>query len=788
MTKRTGKAQRVILLAILALSVLAVSGGCAYYNTFYNIKKEFKAAEKQTERALLGQQAAAQGTTQPGQQGQVGGGGIPAQQYQAILESCSKLLEFYPKSRWIDDALMIMGICYYRTEEYARAERKFTELLAIFPNSKHAQMAIVWKARSLVSQGSYDLAEELLIASESKLKTPDAKAAAGRALANIYDKRERPVDAITYLEGIRSIGYDRDDKASDYLTLGRSYLALDRKDDAKQSLDQCLRTTRSPNEAFTARKLLARMAAEEGNYQLARAYLHPLQTDRRFLDRVGDTQIELANVEAVAGDPQVAVQMLEYYCASAPQGEAKARAYMLQGFVARDKLRQLEIAKAKFDSVGTMGGSRELSDSSRALASQLQRGLSALERIPVLEDSLSTLNNEQIEETHRTDTQIAASVDSVESDTTASEVDTTDEKMIAVETETTSEEKDSSVTDVAPDSMISEIIPLDTLDLQAAPDSMSLSATVPPKPKSPAEMMADSIMRVMAEADSLRMARAGQVLEDSTVIEELPDTTQIAVALPDSVTAPAAPRGPTPEEIRASRLANLTKNLINAHLEAASFYDEVLGEPDSSLYHIKAASEVPDSSAEHWRAVVQFGLALKDRDEESAESHALLESVVNSEQAPRDLRNAARDILGLPRLAEEKSPQQVELSQAETMLLNGEPIDAVLEKYMDVAAMDSHSFAGSQALQAIAYIQEYTLADYSSALTTHSAIIQLFPDSEYVSISRAKISEPDSDSVFLLSPEQLEGTFQPALELLTTDADSSGWPPEESSLMGRRFR
>jgi len=301
MTTRINKLNFILLVGCAAAFLLIV-GGCSYYNTFYNIKKEFRAAEKQTARTEV-----VQPIGEPARPGQPPTGSIPVQQYQGILQSCAKLLEYYPKSRWIDDALMIMGISYYRTEEYARAERKFTELLTIFPTSKHVEMSIVWRARALLAQEKFDEAEAVLTAAENRLASPEAKAAAGRTLAGIYDKRNQPDEAVKHLEQIQNISYDRDDKASDYLTLGRSYLLLERKDDAREALLRCLGSTRKPNEAFDSRQLLAEMAANDGDYVGARMILRPLESDRRFLDRIGDVQVELARVEAVAGNPMVCI-------------------------------------------------------------------------------------------------------------------------------------------------------------------------------------------------------------------------------------------------------------------------------------------------------------------------------------------------------------------------------------------------------------------------------------------------------------------------------------------------
>lgn len=774
-----------------AAAILLFIGGCSYYNTFYNIKKEFRAAEKQTARTEV-----AQPIGEPTRPGQPPTGSIPVQQYQGILQSCAKLLEYYPKSRWIDDALMIMGISYYRTEEFARAERKFTELLTIFPNSKHVEMSIVWRARSLLAQEKFDEAEAVLTAAENRLATPEAKAAAGRTLAGIYDKRNQPDEAVKYLEQIQNISYDSDDKASDYLTLGRSYLLLGRKDEAREALQRCLGTTRKPNEAFDSRQLLAEMAANDGDYVGARMILRPLETDRRFLDRIGDVQVELARVEAVAGDPLVCIQMLEDFCSKAPQGEAKAQAYFLQGIVARDKLKQLDLAKAKLDSAIGAGASRELQDSASFASKQLESGLTALQRIPELETNIKKLQDEitqaelleasiptQIEEPEPTEISIPdSSVDTVGvHDTLAVSVierapDLASDSLLLIGTDTLLISKTDVDSNLTLDTLTSQAFDsLDGLDLkvdttvQAPLEELAVEMT-------PAEMIADSIMRAIAAQDSAKKAS-----------KALPDSQFVAADDTSKDVLPEVKRQ-SEVEILKTRLASITIQLVNAHIEAASFYSLVLHQPDSAFAHVERAVAAPDSSEDHWRATVQLGLELLREGRDAERGRSELQRVANSESAPYAVRNAAYEALGLPKLEIAKTEQELALEHVEQSLLQNASYEELLQGYYAVVNMDSTTLAGSRALLAIAYLQEYKLNDFEGAIVTHKEITRLFPDSTFAETSMAKLQPPDTNSIFLMSEEALQATMQPALELLSTDSDSLGWPPEEESLRGRRFK
>ncbi len=124
------------LILLLALS-------CAYFNTFYNAEKYFKEAEKLYEE---------RGATNP----------EVTKKYRKVIEKCSKVLDRYPESRYIDDALYLMAIAYMRLGEKQKAKRKFGELFTFYPNTKYRDRALLDYASLLISLGEYDSARSVI--------------------------------------------------------------------------------------------------------------------------------------------------------------------------------------------------------------------------------------------------------------------------------------------------------------------------------------------------------------------------------------------------------------------------------------------------------------------------------------------------------------------------------------------------------------------------------------------------------------------------------------------------
>ena len=84
------------------------------------------------------------------------------QNYQQAIERSSRVLEYYPNSRWVDDALLLLGQCFYYRRDFKKAMRKFDEILQLYPNSNFIPETRLLKARTYIGLEEYDTAEEEL--------------------------------------------------------------------------------------------------------------------------------------------------------------------------------------------------------------------------------------------------------------------------------------------------------------------------------------------------------------------------------------------------------------------------------------------------------------------------------------------------------------------------------------------------------------------------------------------------------------------------------------------------
>ncbi len=163
---------------LTALLAFVFSSGCVYYNTFFMARKKFEEAEKN--QALNAEGRRKQGIP-PGQigrkgrnqsKGNVGGGGGPSGSftpnitpqvrilYEDAIKKASKVLRFHPDSKWVDDALWLIGKSYYNMGDYLQADRKFKELVTNQPESKFADDSFFYGGLCQIELGHGDLAME----------------------------------------------------------------------------------------------------------------------------------------------------------------------------------------------------------------------------------------------------------------------------------------------------------------------------------------------------------------------------------------------------------------------------------------------------------------------------------------------------------------------------------------------------------------------------------------------------------------------------------------------------
>lgn len=105
-----------------------------YFNLYYNTTDLYDKAEEQ----ILEQKKDLFSTEPPTVLGSVNTDLVK------VIEKCSNILQFNAQTSYVDDALLIIGKCFYYQLNFQKSQRKFEELLSTQPESEYVLEAELW--------------------------------------------------------------------------------------------------------------------------------------------------------------------------------------------------------------------------------------------------------------------------------------------------------------------------------------------------------------------------------------------------------------------------------------------------------------------------------------------------------------------------------------------------------------------------------------------------------------------------------------------------------------------
>ncbi|HTX18385.1 MAG TPA: tetratricopeptide repeat protein [Bacteroidota bacterium] len=303
----------------------------AYFNTYYNAKKAFEDAEKQ----VLDQQQTLAASAKPASQNTPPP--IPGDaktKFNTAIEKCSKLLTFYPTSKWVDDALFMIGKSYFYLDDDLHAERKFLELFAKFPNSGVNLEAELWYGRCLLRQKRFDEGERSLDQLYTKAASLHERGIAGSAASELgkhYFAEGNPEKAITYF--LRSVQISNDDQLNgdSQLRLGYCYRQLGDHQKAERSFASVDDYSPDYATAFTAKFEHTRTLVQLQKYPEALNELDDLASDAKNSEYFPRIQLEIGRLNEAQGNLDLAIKKYSYVDTAYGKTDEAAQAYFRLG-------------------------------------------------------------------------------------------------------------------------------------------------------------------------------------------------------------------------------------------------------------------------------------------------------------------------------------------------------------------------------------------------------------------------------------------------------------------------
>jgi len=346
--------------ALLAL----VGAGCAYFNTFYNAKKLYADAS-QTPKAR-------DGATSSG----------AADQYKKAIEKCQALIAMYPKSKYVDDAMLLIGKCLYEQGEYGDAIAQLAELDSVSRDEDIRAEGRVYAARSYMAKD--DIASAVPIARRLVDGDPDNASdeslfLLGTALVKLGEEDQ----AVKYLEQLATRYPKSAYRVEADLETAEVYAERGENEKSLAVYDRLKAVRLVEKDKIRYLSNLGKLHADMGEYAKAVAVFREL--DGYVLDPVAKAANLLVAARAYAGldSLPVAIDTYKTVAVSYPRSPFSAEAHYRLGEIYQDKLDSLQIAEREFNEVSGQSASSPFADEAISRSS-------AISKLLKLRDSLKS--------------------------------------------------------------------------------------------------------------------------------------------------------------------------------------------------------------------------------------------------------------------------------------------------------------------------------------------------------------------------------------------------------------
>ena len=261
----------------------------AYYNTFYNAERVFETGYDNLSR-----------TSQPIDRlhflplfpRTTGAGSRDFEN--AVLKSANLLRE-HPDSKWVDDALLLIGKSYYFQENFVGATQKFREVAEL--GSELESEGRFWLARALTTSGAYEEAEEeLSLASLGEDVPRKWLSQFGLLLGELKVKQQAWQEAADFLESSIPQVKDKELAGRSQFLLGQVLEQIGEYASSVEAFERVSRFTPSYELDYAARYSAVRIEGRYLDPQRALSQLKRMERDDKNFSNLSELQLLKARI------------------------------------------------------------------------------------------------------------------------------------------------------------------------------------------------------------------------------------------------------------------------------------------------------------------------------------------------------------------------------------------------------------------------------------------------------------------------------------------------------------
>lgn len=713
--------------AVILMAAVATLLSCVYYNTFYNAEQGFKRAEKNQRQSIINQNRT--NTERPSR------AAIPQEPsisvndknlYKESIDRANKVLTYNPKSKYVDDALWLIGKARYNMGEYISSEKRLEELITSYPNSKFIDASQYYIGMGQFWMKNYDKALESF-GHVTEKKKGDYKKEASYMIAYmdyVQGNFQSALDEFNkYLKNYKG----SDSSASAQFFVGVCLDSLKQYQDARQAYLNVMKYSPPFDLEFDA-KFAAGVASYNQDSLVAGINIFSdLAKQPRFFDKSPMLRLRLADGKQLSDSTDAAIIEYEKIITDFPNTAQAAEANFRLGTIYENKN---DFAKAKDYYNKASQGTQDLTLRNQALTHSAQ--ISKLENYRARLTRNKQPSNPDSTGAAKSDSTANTSADSasVSKTDTLSQSDTISSTVVPVSPDTATLNNTESRPQ-AGDSIPQP--PADFLAQMLQRDSLSRQDTSRGQPKMGSQAglpMPGLPFDPMARKDSLdRLPPPPMNLPDTSkkITTTSIDTAGNTATQPDTT---------TPLDDASTRFL------------LAELYDQELGRPDSALNeYLLLAEQYPESP--YAPQALLAAAFIYERQADTTNAKSLYNKIVSNYPTAIQARYA------LNRADSMQIPLELDAyalyNLAESLYFNGDNPDSAVKVFSYIEQNFPNSDFAAQSAYAKAWVLDKTLTQDgdSSAYYAYQDVLKKYPDSPYVYRTKIKLGLIEDTTLFV---------------------------------------
>jgi TonB family protein len=727
-------------LTVILISAAALMLSCVYFNTFFNAEQGFKRAEKNQRQAAINQ--AKTNTIRAPR-------AAPPQEpatsindknlYKESIDRANKVITYSPKSKYIDDALWLIGKARYNMGEYISSDKRLSELVTNYPNSKFVDASQYYIGMSRFWLKDYEKALEAFTHITDKKKSSHKDEASYMIAYLDYVQGNFQSSLDEFNKFLKDFD-DADSAGSAQFFAGVCLDSLKQYQEARQAYWNVLKHSPPFDLEFDAKYAASLAAFKNDSLSAGMKILGDLAKQPRFFDRSSKLRLRLADGKQLSDSTEEAIKEYEKIVVEFPNTPEAAEANYRLGTIYEN---QNDFTKAKDYYGKASQGTQDALIRNLAITHSAQ--------ISKLENYRMRLGREKAV-TPSDSTNIAKSDTLTKPDSMAQTVPAP----------------------ILPDTLRPSIIgqiqlPPDSIQKMVNRDSLSLM----PKPDS---VTPDTTQRQAMIGSPAGLPMPG-ILFDTTAKEDTSQNLPIPIWPPD--TTLAARQAPTDSLKLAGSLPDTSAKVDDATIRflLAELYDQELNRPDSALNEYLLLAEQYPESPYAPKALLAAAFIYESKADTSA-ARTLYNKIVESYPATIQARFAA----GHADSAKVSLGSDVFAlyNQAESLYFDGQNPDSAIKIFAYIEQNFPTNEFASKSAYALAWVLDQTLANDgdSSAAYAYQNVVNRYADSPYAYQAKIKLGLI-RDTTLLVTDTQIQqnqpadSVYQDSLAQSLTDSLNS---------------